>query len=189
MTRVNQQAKDAYMSRQAIQGPVRPGFYQGAEASMDDFAKSGLEYQRSENSALNNLLKANGVTDKTIGALASDPRNVNRMNTISGRVFPSKNPERRGEGRNRQEIIQNTIDNEIKNRGRAIRSGQEDRGRASFEAAMERAELNAMDTEYTQGRAGEGNRQLSERMSQQIENMPPSLRRTDRTKRPFRSEY
>ena len=189
MTRVNQQAKDAYMSRQAIQGPVRPGFYQGAEASMDDFAKSGLEYQRSTNSALNNLLKAQGVTDKTIGALASDPRNMNRMNTISHRVFPSKNPERKGQGRDRQEIIQNTINNEIMNRGKAIREGQPDRGRAKFEAAMDRAELSAMESEFTQGRADEGNRQLSERMSQQIEDMPPSLRRTDRTKRPFRSEY
>ncbi len=189
MTRVNQQAKDAYMSRQAIQGPTRPGFYQGAEASMEEFAKSGLQYQKSTNAELNKLLKTQENGDKSIGALASDPRNMNRMDTISHRVFPSKNPERKGEGRNRQEIIQNTINNEIMNRGKAIREGQPDRGRAKFEAAMDRAELSAMESEFTQGRAGEGNRQLSERMSQQIENMPPSLRRTDRTKRPYLSEY
>ena len=190
MTRVNQQAKNAYMSRQAIQGPVRPGFYQGAAASMDDFTKSGLEYQRSTNSALNNLLKAQGSTDKAIGALASNPQDMNRKSdSLSGRVFPSKNPERKGQGRNRQEIIQNTINNEIKNRGNAIKEGQPDRGRASFEAAMDRAELNAMESEFIQGRADETNRLLAERMDQAIQNIPhPMLRRTDKQP-PYRLEY
>tara|TARA_Y100000401_G_scaffold72133_1_gene58179 strand:+ start:1350 stop:3317 length:1968 start_codon:yes stop_codon:yes gene_type:complete len=179
MTRVNQQAKDAYMSRQAIQGPVRPGFYQGAAASMDDFAKSGLEYQRSTNSDLNNMLKAQLNTDKAIGALASDPRNMNRMDTLSGRVY---------RGRGRDEIFQNTVNNEIKNRGKAIREGQPDRGRAKFEAAMDRAELSAMESEFTQGRADETNRVLAERMGRQIQNIPPSMLRTNR-QRPSRSEY
>ena len=189
MTRVNQQAKDAYMSRQAIQGPVRPGFYQGAAASMDDFAKSPVQYQRSTNSALNNYLKSIGVTDKSIGALASNPQDMNRRSdSLSGRVFASKNPERKGQGRNRQEIIQNTINNEIKNRGNAIREGQPDRGRAKFEEAMDRAELNAMEAEFTQGRADETNRVLAERMERQIQNTPPSMLRTNR-QRPLRPEY
>lgn len=189
MTRVNQQAKDAYMSRQAIQGPVRPGFYQGAAASMDDFAKSPVQYQQSTNSAVNNYLKSIGVTDKSIGALASNPQDMNRRSdSLSGRVFASKNPERKGQGRNRQEIVQNTINNEIKNRGKAIKEGQPDRGRAKFEAAMDRAELNAMEADFIQGRADEANRVLAERMERQIQNTPPSMLRTNR-QRPLRPEY
>ena len=53
---------------------------------------------------------------------------------------------------------------------------------------MDRAELNAMEAEFTQGRADETNRVLAERMERQIQNTPPSMLRTNR-QRPLRPEY